>query len=162
MVDATFLKTLSAFGGLTDAERATVRDLLEERAYAVGAPIVNEGEPGREFFAIVSGTAEVLKRAPDGHASLIAEIGAGGCFGEMALIGIMPRSASVRAKTDVRVLVLPYAKITRLSQDHLQTFTVLVMNFAREACRRLRAADAVLGEFGLSMPKQTPGGTWAG
>jgi CRP-like cAMP-binding protein len=162
MIDAALLKKISVFGGLAEAERALVLGLLEERDYEAGATVVAEGSPGSELFVIASGEAEVLKRTADGREARIAELGPGACFGEMALVGIMPRSATVRAKAPLHALVLPFAKITRLSKDHLQTFTVLVMNLAREVCRRLRVADAVLGDFGLAVPRPPPGSTWAG
>jgi CRP-like cAMP-binding protein len=156
MVDTALLKRISVFGGLSEGERALMLGLLEERSYDAGATVVTEGTPGHDLFVITAGEAEVRKRAADGHETAIAELGPGACFGEMALVGIMPRSATVRARTPLRALVLPYAKIARLSKDHLQTFTVLVMNLAREVCRRLQAADAVLGEFGLQCPPSGP------
>ena len=111
--------------------------------------MVEEGAPGRELYVIHEGHGDVLKRAPDGHEVKIAELGPGACFGEMALVGIMRRSATVRARSVLRALVLPYAKVARLADERPQTFTMLVMNLARELCRRLQHADAVLGEFGL-------------
>src|SRR5439155_5272745 len=122
---------------------------LEERSYGAGATVVEEGTPGRELYVIDAGSADVLKCAPDGREVKIAELGAGACFGEMALVGIMRRSATVRARSPLRALVLPYAQVGRLADQHPQTFTMLVMNLARELCRRLQHADAILGQFGL-------------
>jgi len=148
-VDPAQLNRLAIFGGLSEEERALVGALLEERLYEPGATVVEEGAPGRELYVIHEGHGDVLKRAPDGHEVKIAELGPGACFGEMALVGIMRRSATVRARSALRALVLPYAKVGRLADEHPRTFTMLVMNLARELCRRLQHADAVLGEFGL-------------
>ena len=152
MLDDALLRRVAIFGGLTGDQLALVFALLDEREYAPGATVVEEGTSGRELFVIVDGAADILKRAGDGREARIAELGAGACFGEMALVGIMRRSATVRARSPLRVLVLPYAKIAKLAEEHPPTFTLLLMNVAREVCRRLQEADALLGEFGLSRP----------
>jgi len=160
VVDTAFLSRIAIFGGLTEEELTLVSRLLEERLYEPGAIIVDEGTSGRELYVIAGGRADVLKRTADGGETKIAELGAGACFGEMALVGIMPRTATVRARSPLPALVLSYAGIAKLSQAHLPTFTLLVMNLARDVCRRLREADAVLAEFGLpaEVLHGTPGG----
>ena len=159
MIDPVFLARISIFGGLTDEQLSLVWELLEERVYAPGAIVVQEGAPGRELYVVLDGHADVVKRTPDGE-TRIAGLGPGACFGEMALVGIMPRSATVRTRSPLRALTLSYARIAKLSEAHLPTFTMLVMNLARDVCRRLREADAVLAEFGLpgEIPRHVPGG----
>ncbi len=153
MVDATLLPKVALLGGLSGEQLALVTELLDARLYEPGGTVVEEGTSGRELFVIEEGTAEIVKRAPDGRETKIAQLDAGACFGEMALVGIMRRSATVRARSALRVLVLPYAKIARLAAEHPPTFAILLMNLARELCRRLQQADALLGEFGLrSLP----------
>jgi CRP/FNR family cyclic AMP-dependent transcriptional regulator len=150
--DALPLNKLAVFGGLSEDECTLVRGFLEERSYEAGATVVEEGTPGRELYVIDEGRADVLKSAPDGRDVKIAELGPGACFGEMALVGIMRRSATVRSRSTLRALVLPYTQVAKLAHEHPQTFTMLVMNLAREVCRRLQQADAVLGEFGPISP----------
>jgi CRP-like cAMP-binding protein len=159
MVDSAFLSRIPIFGALGVEELGLVSGLLEERAYDPGAVIVREGASGRELYVIVDGRADILKRSPDGSETKIAELGPGACFGEMALVGIMTRSATAVARSRLVALVLPYAGIAKLSETHLPTFTLLVMNLARELCRRLRDADAMLAEFGLpaTLPQPAPG-----
>jgi CRP-like cAMP-binding protein len=146
------LNQIPIFGGLTGSECALIRELLEERAYEPGTVVIEEGTSGKELYVIDEGQADVLKRAPDGHEVTIRELGPGACFGEMALVGIMRRSATVRARTALRALRLSYASVGRLAEEHPRTFTMLVMNLARELCRRLQVTDAMLAEFGLSAP----------
>ncbi len=148
-LNESLLGKIAIFGGLSDAELAVVRGLLDERAYAGGATVVEEGTSGRELFVIQEGRAGVLKRGPDGREVRIAELTAGACFGEMALVGIMRRAATVRAESPLRALVLSYANVAELAAEHPQTFTMLLMNLARDLCRRLQQADAVLGAVGV-------------
>ena len=63
--------------------------------------MAEEGDRGREFFVLLEGEADVTK----GDQS-INTMHAGDFFGEIALVTQMPRTASVRATTDVRVLVV--------------------------------------------------------
>ena len=67
MLDGAPLSKIALFGGLSEAELALVRGLLDERAYEPGATIVEEGTSGRELYVIEEGQAEVLKRAPGGR-----------------------------------------------------------------------------------------------
>lgn len=69
--------------------------------YGAGEDIVRAGEPGASMFVVVEGACEV--RAP-GRAEPVAEIAAGDCFGEMSLLTGEPRNATVRARTDTRVV----------------------------------------------------------
>jgi CRP-like cAMP-binding protein len=74
----------------------------------------------------------------------------------MALVGITRRTATVHALSPLRVLVLPWARIAELSRTRIETFAMLVMNLARDLCRRLPAADALLAEFGVSASRREP------
>ena len=65
-----------------------------ERRYAAGDTIAQEGEAGRTFFVIESGEATVTV-----HGQVVARLGPGAAFGEMALIDKSARSATVKAET---------------------------------------------------------------
>jgi CRP-like cAMP-binding protein len=156
MADAALLPHVSVLGGLSPEEQERIWALLEERTYEPGAVVVEEDTPGRELFIVAQGTAEVAKRAPDGSSVRLAELVPGACFGEMALVGITRRTATVRALSPLRVLVLPWARIAELSRTRIETFAMLVMNLARELCRRLQAADALLAEFGVPSSRREP------
>jgi CRP/FNR family transcriptional regulator, cyclic AMP receptor protein len=138
------LADVPIFGGLSAGELALVGEMLEERHFEAGEVVVEEGSPGRELFVIARGEAEVLKGT-----TMLTTLRTPACFGEMALIGIVPRSATVRARTELTALVLPYQRVAALSESHPRTFTMIVMNLAREVCRRLQQTNAVLAEFGI-------------
>ena len=80
----------------------------------------------------------------------------GACFARWPLFGITRRTATVRALSPLRVLVLPWARIAELSRTRIETFAMMVMNLARDLCRRLQAADALLAEFGVSASRPEP------
>ena len=70
----------------------------------------------------------------------------GDCFGEMALLDLFPRSASVRAQDPSRALEITAADLLRLFEHDVEQFALVQMNIAREMCRRLRETDEMLFE----------------
>jgi CRP/FNR family transcriptional regulator, cyclic AMP receptor protein len=75
---------------------------FNERTYAPGDLMAEEGERGRTFFVIERGEATVLV-----HGDEVRRLGPGDSFGELALIDKSARSATVRADTDVRGYQMP-------------------------------------------------------
>jgi len=150
MLQPDQLAALSLFGALPGQELVALSRLLEERIYEANAVVVEEGTPGRELYVIEEGSVAVSKRTADGRVVELGKLGAGDCFGEMALVGIMRRTATVRAQSRLTLLVLSYASIAELAKERPHSFTLMVMNLARELCRRLRQADAVLAECGIT------------
>lgn len=80
-------------------------DRLTVKHYEPGELIVREGEIGRELFVVMSGEVEVLGSG-DGASNVVATLGNRDVFGERALLEDMRRTATVRAKTPVEVLVM--------------------------------------------------------
>jgi uncharacterized protein YhbP (UPF0306 family) len=70
-----------------------------------GETIVRQGGPADKFFIVIDGEAEAV-RLDNGDQRVIASLGPGSLFGEMAIMRDQPRSASVVAKTDVKLLAL--------------------------------------------------------
>jgi CRP-like cAMP-binding protein len=71
----------------------------------VGELVVREHEPGDSFYVIVQGSAEVML-GPDGTARVVGRLTPPDVFGEMSLLMGEPRTATVRAATDMVVLVV--------------------------------------------------------
>jgi NADH:ubiquinone reductase (H+-translocating) len=85
----------------------TIRgDRLRVDHYEAGEAIITKGEIGRELFIVKSGEIEVFDTEREADRQVIAVMGKGECFGEKALLMDAPRTASVRAKTSVDVLVI--------------------------------------------------------
>jgi NADH dehydrogenase len=93
-------------------------DLVELRLAAVGGAIHEHFEPGQRVFSegdlgdrvyiLLSGRAEVVRRqATRGQEEVIAVLGPGECFGEMALLDSAPRNASIRCIEPTTVLSIP-------------------------------------------------------
>lgn len=98
---------------LEPAELADLAGRMVRRTFARGEAVVRQGEPGRSMFVLAEGLAEVQVRAKDGEPDRrLARIDPGQCIGEMSLLTGGPRSATVRALTDVVAF--------EISKDHLE------------------------------------------
>lgn len=144
-----FLQSHALFGGVTDEQIIPVIALLRDENFAAGEIIVREGDPGDRMHFILSGTASVFKDATPGipddrEFAAISKMNPGDAFGEMALIDVQPRSASVRALEPVETLSLSNRDLHKLYKTHPELFTMIILNIARELSRRLRKADAKL------------------
>jgi CRP-like cAMP-binding protein len=104
---------------------------VHEQAIAAGEVLFRAGDPGDALYIVADGTVEVLSPA-DEH--VIAELGEGQAFGEMALLSGGPRTASIRARTDVSLL-----KIDKADFDHL----LVEDPYLADAVRRLSHDRAV-------------------
>jgi CRP-like cAMP-binding protein len=95
------IKKTPLFSRLSKRALEDVARIADEIDLPAGKVMAKEGDRGREFFVLIEGEADVTK----GDRS-INTMNEGDFFGEIALVTKMPRTASVTATTDVRVLVI--------------------------------------------------------
>lgn len=141
---ARFLQDQPLFGGVDDQAMTAIMPLMRELDFAAGEVIVEEGDDGDSLFVICSGSVEVLKASPESaglFGKRIAVLKTGDVFGEMELIDTQRRSATVRALEPVSTLALTNGDLFCIHEFDPPTFTLIVMNLARELSRRLRSID---------------------
>lgn len=127
------LGSCALFEGLSAKELKAVKQVGKEVSFAPGKEIVKQGESGVGFHLIVEGQADV---EVDGEK--VAALRPGQYFGEMSLLDGGPRSATVKAATDVRTFSLPAWDFTGfLDQNPSIARKMLV-----ELSKRLRAAES--------------------
>ena len=95
------LKRVPLFAGCTKKELEALAVIADELDLDEGTTLTKEGQTGREFFVLVDGTVCVT-RGKD----VVGELGAGAWFGEIALLARIPRTATVKSTSRVRVLVV--------------------------------------------------------
>lgn len=75
---------------------------------------------------------------------MIASFKEGNCVGETGVIGIQPHSATAIAMTDTDLIVLTSEELLAIYETDKDLFGCLMLNIAREACRRLHKTDETL------------------
>ena len=93
----SILANVPLFSGLGDESLQALEAFTFRRAFKPGEVIVEEGRTGNGLYVILSGRVEVVKGLAQGTPQVIANLGPGEPFGEMALLGEWKRTASVRA-----------------------------------------------------------------
>ena len=100
-MDASRLKSIPLFQTVTDEELDQIAPFAEEVQVEAGTELVKEGDYSYQFMAIEEGTAEVLRNGEH-----VADLGPGDFFGEIGLLEKVLRTATVVAKTDMRLITL--------------------------------------------------------
>ncbi|MDZ7674995.1 MAG: cyclic nucleotide-binding domain-containing protein [Acidimicrobiales bacterium] len=93
------LSKLEFFEEFSDKELKQVRALAEEVSVEAGAILIEQGDVGRQAYVICEGQAGVYVGG-----NRVATVGPGSAVGEMALLDKRPRSATVKALTDLELL----------------------------------------------------------
>ena len=109
--------------------------------YDDGDVIFKEGDIGVHFFIILRGEVEILKEA---SGVVLASLGPGKVFGEMAVLDNQPRSASAVASRRVDLLAV---EGRRLMEEYPHLSVKLLLNLARELSDKLRGADILLDQY---------------
>lgn len=102
---------LALFVAATDFFRT--RGTSEVR-FAAGETIFRQGDPGDLVYVIVEGEVEAIREDPDGSEQRLAIMGPGEYFGEMALLSNAPRTATVRARTELAAVAIARTDFTTL------------------------------------------------
>ena len=134
------LASFALFGGLDPSCCALLADRMSVEAIKNADVIYEEGDPAHELYVVVEGRLEVMKSTNPGLVG-ISPLGPGDFFGEMSFLDMQPRSATVRAVSDVKLWRMDYAALRDTYKTDMKCYTLVVMNIAREMSRRLRRAD---------------------
>lgn len=95
----------AVFHDLPREQVSTIASTLQVVEAEAGTVIVRQGAPADKFFIIVEGEVEVA-RADDGESRVVASLGRGQFFGEMAILRDMPRTATVQAVTQTKLFAM--------------------------------------------------------
>jgi len=133
------LKRLPLFEGLDEEDLDTLLEMARERDLASGEVLIHEGDVGDEMYVILEGELAVTQR--DGQIDRpVATRSTGDVVGEMGVFEFAPRTATVRASSPVRVLVIDRAAFASLLACSVSVGT----NILKTVLGRLRGMEAVL------------------
>ena len=137
------LQRMPVFGAIREDALRLLLEHAREREAKAGAYFFRENDPADSMFVIESGRVAVVKGWHD-EAYVLRRLGPGDCFGEMALMDLAPRSASVLVEEDCTAIEIGSADLMHLFEHDPEQFALVQMNIGREVCRRLRALDELL------------------
>ena len=120
--------------------------MLVERRFDVGDTVVAEGEPGRSMFVVHSGELVVSKLVDSGMIRM-ASLEPGDFFGEMTLIEMQNRSATVVAQSPTLLYELTARQLYAYYKADIHAYVIVMQNINRELCRRLRRAGNRIAEL---------------
>lgn len=133
-VKLDMLAGVPLFAGLSRRHLRRVGQLCDRLDVDAGTVFCRQGKPGSEFFVVIDGEAVINVGGTD-----VAVVGNGGFFGELALLGGGPRTASVTARTPMSVFVLASPEFSSLLREEPQ---VAVKVLAAVGSRIRAQADA--------------------
>lgn len=139
-VQRELLQEIAIFGALSNDALDFLLHRAEEATYSPGEYVFHERDEASAMFVVKAGKAVVLKYW-EGRQYVLDHLQSGCCFGEMALMDMHRRSASVVATEESQILSLGLAALFELHQHDVEQFMLLQMNLGREVSRRLRDAN---------------------
>ncbi|NOZ86771.1 MAG: cyclic nucleotide-binding domain-containing protein [Deltaproteobacteria bacterium] len=139
------LRGISLFEGLGEHTDSLlqIKDAMEDRKISAGDFVIKEGDSGNEMYILLDGTVTVQKRTIQGDQYVVTRLSAkdGAFFGEMALVGYDVRSATVKADTDCRLVVLTKDRFEKLANENFRLGFIVVHAIARRMAEQLRRAN---------------------
>jgi CRP-like cAMP-binding protein len=126
-----FLRGAELFAALPGEDLARIALLAEEERRGAGEEVFREGDVADALYLVASGRVKVLRAG-----AVVADLGERDVFGEMAVLDPAPRSATVRAATDVVLLRIRREDFQDLLAEELEVARAVI----RVLARRLRAA----------------------
>lgn len=133
------LQRVPLFSGFNEDELRRVAEHSRIVDAPAGTVITQIGDAGDSFFIIIDGTAAV--RTPVGAGS---QLQPGDCFGEMSLVDGEPRSATIVATTDLRLLVVDRSHFWRLLDEAPELIRRILTILSRRVRRLEQTIRAIL------------------
>ena len=137
------LQRVPLFSGFTEDDLRRIAQLSRISEVPAGTTVTQIGEPGDSFFILIDGTVAV--RTPIGLGS---ELRPGDFFGEMSLLDGEPRSATIVATTDLRLLIVDRSDFWRLLEETPDLFRRMLTILSRRVRRLEQALHAL--RYGLN------------
>src|SRR3954469_980808 len=140
------LRRIPLFQHMTYKELLALLGIARGRQFEKGQVVIQERQPGDELFVLFRGSVDVRK----GGLS-IAQLRAGGHFGEMGLVDRAPRSATVVAAEDTSAISIDRDSLLKLMRRESLLAIKLLWSFAQVMSERLRSTNEALTAVKLEL-----------
>ena len=143
---STLLKTIEKtplFSALSKEEIKEIFSLITLKKYKKGDVIFEQESSPNNIYIIESGIVKLFHKKDEQNFD-IGTFTTGNCFGEVALIGILPYIGTAIAMTELSILQFSKISLHKLSKNNVVLFNKFLLNISREVCRRLYFIDRTL------------------
>lgn len=144
-MDIDFLKSVNIFSDLSDSELKSIQELCKTRKYPKNSMIILEEEMGDVVFIVMSGTVKITRVNDEGKEVILAMLGSGEVFGEMAILDGESRSANALSQENCEVVTINREDFLNL----LKTNNKVSLNLMTEFAIRLRKSDQQIEALSL-------------
>lgn len=130
--EVELLRKIPLFSKIDPSKLKLLAFTSNKLTFGSGHDLFRQGDPGDAAYIIMSGTADILIEGPEGDI-LVARLGKNDLVGEIAILIDVPRTATVRAVTDLTTLVISKDIFLRMVTE----FPEMGIEIMRELARRL-------------------------
>jgi len=144
------------FGSLSPEELKLLEETAERIAFPPETVVFHEGEPGNGIYVVESGAVRISALVAGGERRVLARVGPGDFFGEMAVLDEEPRSASATVEGNTTVRFIPRSALLelierspRLAVSLVREFSLRMRDFNQQYIREVLEAErlALVGRF---------------
>lgn len=137
------LNDISLFAGLSDKQLSTLFKLLQKLYFRPGQTVFCQGEKPSYIYIVEKGGVKLVIYEDDTPLELTV-FRQGHCFGEASVIGLYPHKGTAIAMENTELIVLSRKAIMSIYETDKEMFSILILNIARETCRRLHATEDIM------------------
>ncbi|WP_319371782.1 cyclic nucleotide-binding domain-containing protein [uncultured Ilyobacter sp.] len=137
---------ISIFGGLSNEQAEKILDQSNYLVVSSNENVMLQGMSPKSIYVIIKGKVEVYEESNNKIYPMMY-MGVGECFGEVEILGIFPNMASVKTVEETEFIEIPKNQLHKFCHKDMRIFNILILNMAREACRRLAKSDRALMEY---------------
>ncbi|MDA2962479.1 MAG: Crp/Fnr family transcriptional regulator [Actinomycetota bacterium] len=134
------------FTALDDTAAASLRASMETVKILKGSVLFAEGDEGNHLYIVVDGKLKLGTSSGDGRENLLSILGPGEMFGELSLFDPGPRTSTVTAVTDAKLLTLGRKELI----PWLALNPVVALHLLGRLAQRLRGANDAVGDLVFS------------
>jgi len=146
-MDITALPKIELFANVSGEDLRQVLSVCDEVKASAGQSIIAVGQTEQALYVVLEGTAEVDLEPTRAGQRIVAELTPGSVFGESSFFHASPHSATVKARTDSRLLKLRRDAFDKLLQSGNVAALRIAANAATILASRLQAADQFIVEL---------------
>jgi CRP-like cAMP-binding protein len=139
------IEQISLLGGIDKKGVKKIVHLAKFERVKAGQTLFRRGDLGDQIYIILSGKIVLTLDLGDEEIDWIT-LRSGDCCGEEATIGIQQHSVSAVCRDQAEVMVLSDQNLMKIYESDSHLFSLLILNIAREVCRRLNHSNQALAE----------------